>query len=154
MKNRSMLLGGLLALGACAPVPPPCVSYAKPGPAASGDAPPAEVRRSDAAPKKAAPNGKGHIWLLAQGQNAFVGKLELAPFATVPEHRDPTEEYIHVLAGQGVLTMDGVKHEVGPGTTIFMPAHATVSYENGGETFVGIQVFAGPGPAAKYDAWQ
>ncbi len=72
----------------------------------------------------------------------------------MPEHQDPTEEYIHVLSGRGTLTMDGVSYEVSAGTTIFMPAQATVSFQNGDEPLVAIQVFAGPGPAEKYNTWQ
>ena len=75
------------------------------------------------------------------------------PGGEVPEHRDPTEEYIHILAGGGVFTIDGQAHTVGPGTTIYMPADARVSFKNGGERLVAIQVFAGPEPASKYEAW-
>ena len=82
-------------------------------------------------------------------------ELEIATETVLrlPEHQDPTEEYIHVLRGTGTLTIDGSKHEVGPGDTVFMPANATVSYQNGNEEMVAIQVFAGPGPADKYDGW-
>jgi quercetin dioxygenase-like cupin family protein len=98
--------------------------------------------------------GAAQIWALARGQNAFLGKLEMAPGGKVPEHRDPTEEYIHILSGAGKFTIDGQSHEVGPGTTIYMPPGALVSFENGPEPLVAIQVFAGPEPAAKYDAWE
>lgn len=98
--------------------------------------------------------GAAQIWALARGQNAFLGKLEMAPGGKVPEHRDPTEEYIHILSGAGKFTIDGQSHEVGPGTTIYMPPGALVSFENGAEPLVAIQVFAGPEPAAKYDAWE
>lgn len=93
------------------------------------------------------------VYLLARGDNAFIGRLEMAPGGEVPEHRDPTEEYIHILAGSGVFTIEGQAHTVGPGTTIYMPAEALVSFKNGGERLVAIQVFAGPGPASKYEAW-
>ncbi|MFT3923571.1 MAG: cupin domain-containing protein [Myxococcales bacterium] len=114
---------------------------------------PAEVRPAESAPKKVSPSGKTTITLLAEGHNAFVGKLELAPNAAVPEHQDPTEEYIHVLSGHAQMVMDGTSYEVAPGTTIYMPAHATVSVQNGPEPLVGLQVFAGPAPARKYDGW-
>ncbi len=93
------------------------------------------------------------IHVLARGDNAFLGKLEMAPGGEVPEHRDPTEEYIHILEGSGVFNIDGQTHTVGPGTTIYMPPNALVSFKNGDARLVAIQVFAGPGPAAKYDAW-
>lgn len=97
--------------------------------------------------------GAAKIWALARGHNAFLGKLEMAPGGKVPEHRDATEEYIHILSGGGTFTIDGQTHAVGPGTTIYMPANALVSFDNGPEPLVAIQVFAGPEPAAKYDAW-
>lgn len=98
--------------------------------------------------------GAAQIWALARGRNAFVGKLEMAPGGKVPEHRDPTEEYIHILSGAGIFMIDGQSHEVGPGTTIYMPPGALVSFENGAEPLVAIQVFAGPEPASKYEAWE
>lgn len=98
--------------------------------------------------------GAGEIYLLARGEQAFLGKLEMAPGGEVPEHRDATEEYIHILEGGGTFTIDDQTHAVGPGTTIYMPANAKVSFKNGDARLVAIQVFADPDPAAKYDAWQ
>ena len=149
MKSGFAILPVML-LSACASTP--CPAPAAPPPASPG--PPAEVRAFDAAPLKTSPNGKSTVRLLAQGQNAFLGKLEMQPGASVPENEDPTDEYIHVISGHGTLTMDGKEYAIEPGTTIYMPAHVKVSYQNGDEPLVAIQVFAGPGPAAKYDAWK
>ena len=136
-----MRAGWLLLVVACeaAPVPP-----AGGRPAAVTAIEQAEHRRK---------GDKADVYLLAQGNNAFVGKLEMAAGGEVPEHRDATEEYIHILEGGGVFTIDGQPHTVGPGTTIYMPADALVSFKNGDARLVAIQVFAGPGPAVKYDAW-
>lgn len=114
---------------------------------------PAAVTPLDRAERRQKGNGQAQVWALARGRNAFVGKLELAPDGKVPEHRDPTEEYIHILEGGGTFTIDGVAHPVGPGTTIYMPPDALVSFANGPHRLVALQVFAGPEPAAKYDAW-
>lgn len=100
-----------------------------------------------------APHGKATITHLALGKNAYLGRMRMAPGAAVPVHRDSTEEYIHVLQGGGVMTIDGRAYEVGPGTTIFMPANAEVSFQNGEAEMLALQVFAGPDPAKKYDAW-
>jgi quercetin dioxygenase-like cupin family protein len=97
--------------------------------------------------------GAGEIFLLARGDQAFVGKLEMAAGGEVPEHHDATEEYIHILEGGGIFKIDDAVHTVGPGSTIYMPPNAKVSFKNGDAKLVAIQVFAGPGPAAKYDAW-
>jgi quercetin dioxygenase-like cupin family protein len=100
-----------------------------------------------------APHGKATIRHLALGHNAWIGHMRMAPGAAVPTHRDGTEEYIHVLAGGGMMTIDGREYEIGPGTTIFMPANAAVSFQNGDTEMLALQVFAGPDPAKKYDAW-
>lgn len=112
------------------------------------------VVKAGAAPVRVAPNDKARVHLLARGDNAFVGRLEMAPGASVPEHCDPTEEYIYVLEGEGVITIDGQKHPVAPGTMIYMPAGALVTFQNGDQPFVALQVFAGPTPADKYDRWK
>lgn len=100
-----------------------------------------------------APHGKATITHLALGHNAYLGRMRMAPGAAVPVHRDGTEEYIHVLEGGGVMTIDGREYEIGPGTTVFMPANAEVSFQNGEGEMLALQVFAGPDPAKKYDAW-
>lgn len=117
-------------------------------------APAPETSRHARAPcTREAPHGKAWVTPLGEGKNAWVGRLELAPRAAVPSHRDSTEEYIHVLFGRGRMTMDGVVFDVGPGDTVVMPANAEVSFQNGDERLAAIQVFAGPGPASKYLSW-
>lgn len=121
------------------------------GPGASALSPP--VTPIADAERRVAPSGKARLTILARGENAFVARLEMDAGAAVPEHRDATEEYIHVLEGTGTVTIEGQDHALAPGSTIYMPANARVSFQNGGTALVGLQVFAGPEPAAKYDAW-
>lgn len=111
------------------------------------------VRHSKDHVVKAPAHGRARVIELAAGTNAWMGLLSLDPGTAVPEHRDSTEEYIHVLAGGGTLTIDGQAHTLGPGDTVYMPANATVSYQNGPSEFRSVQVFAGPAPAAKYTNW-
>lgn len=99
------------------------------------------------------PNKKATLTHLAKGQNAFLGRLTMAPSAKVPEHRDPTEEYIHILEGSGTMHIDDEIFQVSAGTTVYMPPDAKVRFENGPTQLVAIQVFAGPSPAKKYDGW-
>ena len=102
---------------------------------------------------RVAPSGKARITILAQGKNAFLGKLWLAPNAQVPIHRDPTEEYLHIVEGRGQLTMNGKTYPVQAGTTVFMPAKAEVTFKNGPEALVCLQVFSSPDSAKKYLKW-
>ncbi len=116
-------------------------------------APRAQVVGPEAAERRWAPSGKAMAALYVKGQNAYVGRLEMAADAAVPEHRDPTEEYIYVIEGSGVITIDDVATPVGPGAVIYMPAGAKVSYANGPAPMVAVQVFAGPGPEEKFRQW-
>ena len=102
---------------------------------------------------KTSPSGKAQITMLAAEANAFVGVLEMEAGATVPAHRDATEEYIYVLEGEGTITIDGTEHKIGPGNMVYMPAEAEVSFANSDKPMKVLQVFAGPKPAEKYDAW-
>jgi len=116
------------------------------------------VQSTADAETRTAPSGKATVRILAGpkhggAKNAFLAVLELAPGAKVPEHADATEEYIYVLEGGGVITVDGVQHTLVVGDAVYMPANAVVTYTNGADASKIVQVFAGPGPEAKYDAW-
>ncbi len=156
--SRPLPLVLAFALGACAtaavesvasepePAPAPITEARPPGP-------PASVISLEQAQTRQSPTGTASIAHLARGSNAYVGRLEMQAGAAVPEHQDATEEYIHVLSGGGTITIDGAQHSIAAGTTVFMPAGATVSFTNGEEPLVALQVFAGPEPAAKYETW-
>jgi quercetin dioxygenase-like cupin family protein len=103
--------------------------------------------------QRTSPDGKASLSVYARGDHAFVAQMRMAPGAQVPEHQDTTEEIIHILSGNGVLTMDGVAHSLGPGDSVVMPPNATVSFVNGPHELVALQVFAGPEPAQKYQGW-
>jgi quercetin dioxygenase-like cupin family protein len=45
-------------------------------------------------------------------------KRALHPGASIGYHRNDADEIYYVLSGHGELTVDGVRHEVGPGTAI------------------------------------
>lgn len=113
----------------------------------------AQVRSARQLCTQTAPSKKARMTRLAQGDHAFMALLELDPSARVPKHRDATEEYLYVLAGSGKLTIDGVTSSIAAGTSVMMPANAEVHFENGPSSLIAVQVFAGPGPAKKYDSW-
>ena len=113
----------------------------------------AEVRSPAQLCTQVAGHGKARVTPLAAGAKAWIGRLEMNAGAKVPEHRDATEEYIHVLSGRGTIWIEEQAHAVEPGSTVYMPAKAKVRFENGKTTMTAIQVFAGPAPAAKYESW-
>lgn len=121
--------------------------------AAPESPPTSEVRPIAQAQVQKAPHGKAQITHLAEGKNAYLGRLHLAAHAKVPAHADATEEYLYILEGSGTITIDGKASAVAPGTTIYMAAGARVSYVNGPTPLIAVQIFAGPGPAKKYQNW-
>jgi len=147
-------------LGACASAAATSVASDGPGvepraevsAPAQGEAPKLVIKTGEAEHRRA-PSGAAEVFVLARGANAFVARLELGADGAVPEHRDATEEYLYVLEGEGELRIDDTPYSIAAGTAIYMPANAKVSYQNGPARLVALQVFAGPGPAAKYDAW-
>ncbi len=158
MDSRVTIIMSFL-LGACASAA--ATSVASERPEAPEAAPEASMAGGDArlvvaageAEHRQAPSGKADVFFLARGSNAFVARLELAENGAVPEHRDATEEYLYILEGGGELMIEDRPYAIGPGSAIYMPANAKVSYQNGDARLVALQVFAGPEPAAKYDAW-
>lgn len=157
--RRHLPLAAAFVLGACAATAAQSsASSLEPGPepvpsAVEGSTSPRLITTAAQAERRVAPNGKARVTILARGANAFVARLEMDAGAAVPEHRDTTEEYIHVLEGSGTITIDDQEHALEPGSTVYMPANAKVRFHNGDQPLVGLQVFAGPEPAAKYDAW-
>lgn len=101
-----------------------------------------------------APTGKSQITIMAEGENAFMGKLRVKPGAVIPPHEDSTEEYLYVLEGSGTLTINGTDYDVGPKTGVYMPAGAKVTFQNNDALFEAVQLFAGPKPANKYSKWE
>lgn len=116
----------------------------------------AGIQPLDSAPKKKHTKGALVEFLahpkIHKNKNAFVARLTVPANGKVPLHRDTTEEYLYVLEGGGLITIDGQQSSISAGDTVFMPAGAAVKFANGSEKLVAIQVFAGPGPEKKYDS--
>jgi len=111
------------------------------------------VGSMDDTPWRVASSGQAKVQALARGQNAFVGRMMLEPGAKVAPHADTTEEFVVVLSGGGTMVLGGETHRLTKGSVVYMPAGIQVSYTNGDEASEILQVFAGPEPASKYDAW-
>jgi mannose-6-phosphate isomerase-like protein (cupin superfamily) len=88
--------------------------------------------------------------LLSEGLSItqFAG---LIPPGRAPEHQHTYDEVVHVLAGQGVVHLDGEQTPIGPGTSIYLPPGTPHCLENtGSEPLQVLGVFHPAGsPAAK-----
>jgi len=73
----------------------------------------------------------------------------LAPGVSIGVHgHDDSEEYYFILAGRGVMTLDGVRHEVGPGDVAAVYPGGSHGLENtGGEDLRIVVVCAAAPPA-------
>jgi mannose-6-phosphate isomerase-like protein (cupin superfamily) len=56
----------------------------------------------------------------------------LIPPGRAPEHQHAYDEVVHVLAGWGVVHLEGRHHEIGPGTSIYLPPQVPHCLENTG----------------------
>ena len=76
------------------------------------------------------------------------------PPGRAPEHHHTYDEVVHVLAGQGVVHLDGAQTGIGPGTSVYLPPYQPHCLENtGAEPLRVLGVFYPAGsPAAKQTA--
>lgn len=115
---------------------------------------PEVVMRQGLAPTRAAPEGNVQITPFAEGEHGFMGVMRVEPGAELPEHEDGSEEFMYVLEGEGELTINGQSYNVRPETGIFIPADATVKYQNGEQVLKVVQFYAPPESASKYSKWE
>lgn len=78
----------------------------------------------------------------------------LIPPGRAPAHHHTYDEVVHVLAGQGVVHLEGVEAPIGPGTSVYLPPLVPHCLENTGpEPLRVLGVFYPAGsPAAKRES--
>jgi mannose-6-phosphate isomerase-like protein (cupin superfamily) len=117
--------------------------------AEAGDGPGLQVVRLEACQVERTGDREFRV-LLSEGLSItqFAG---LIPPGRAPEHQHTYDEVVHVLAGQGVVHLDGEETEIGPGTSIYLPPYQPHCLENtGSEPLQVLGVFYPAGsPAAK-----
>jgi mannose-6-phosphate isomerase-like protein (cupin superfamily) len=119
------------------------------GPAVAGPARPV-VRLADCAVERT--GDREFRVLLSEGLTItqFAG---LIPPGRAPVHHHSYDEVVHVLAGRGVVHLDGTDAEIGPGTSIYLPPYQPHCLENTGQDplrVLGVFYPAGS-PAAKQE---
>src|SRR5262249_36199697 len=98
--------------------------------AEAGVGPGLQVVRLEACPVERTGDREFRV-LLSEGLSItqFAG---LIPPGRAPEHHHTYDEVVHVLAGQGVVHLDGEETEIGPGTSIYLPPYQPHCLENTG----------------------
>jgi quercetin dioxygenase-like cupin family protein len=71
---------------------------------------------------------------LTRSDSLTLGVARLPPGETLRAHRHEQAEAYLVLAGSGIVTIDGSAHAVGPGAGVFIAANAVHSVESTGAT--------------------
>ncbi len=73
--------------------------------------------------------------LVAMEQKFAMGTQTVAPHSHVREHaHDRHEEVIHCLAGRGTAIVDGARHPMRPGTTLFLGRNRWHRFDNDSES--------------------
>ena len=67
-----------------------------------------------------------------QTNSLTAGVAEVEPGGWLGLHRHSPAEIYYVIEGRGIVTVDGVEHEVSPGSAVFIPADAEHSVRNDG----------------------
>jgi quercetin dioxygenase-like cupin family protein len=62
--------------------------------------------------------------VLLEDSNCRYTLMAISAGMYLAEHRSPRNATVHVIEGQGVLTLDGKDIALAPGVFIFMPANA------------------------------
>lgn len=83
---------------------------------------------------------KGRIawWTLFSGDRTptaalTAGVAELEPGGWLGLHRHAPAEIYYVLEGRGIVTLDGVEHEVSAGSAVFIPGNVEHGSRNPGD---------------------
>ncbi len=67
-------------------------------------------------------------------RNQSLAEARIAPGLTTPPHYHPkTEEIYYIVAGSGLMTIDGEQQLVGPADAISIPPGATHQIHNSGD---------------------
>jgi mannose-6-phosphate isomerase-like protein (cupin superfamily) len=69
---------------------------------------------------------------LTPSEALTAGVATIAPGQELRQHRHTPPELYYILAGAGLVTIDGVQHEVGPQTAVFIPGDALHGIRNVG----------------------
>jgi quercetin dioxygenase-like cupin family protein len=77
---------------------------------------------------------RGHVFwkTLVGGEGLTLGIARLAPGEELRRHRHAHAEVYLVSTGAGVVTVDGERRDVGPGSAVFIPGNAEHSCANTG----------------------
>lgn len=100
------------------------------------------------------PDDRVGVLALAEGRNAYVGQISLAPDTEVPLHRHESEEYLFILEGGGTMTIEGEQYELAAGSMVAVPSNAEHGFVNGPRRTVAFQVFAIPDAAHRFLEWE
>ncbi len=100
-----------------------------------------------------ADEGQTRVVPITRGEKAYLGEFSLAPGVELKPRAREAEEYLYILTGSGVLTVDERSYLVGPRMGIYLPAGSQVGWINGPDRLVAVQFFAGPSPGPDYLEW-
>ena len=93
--------------------------------------------------------------VLVEGAPISMSVLVIEEDAQVAEHvHESSVEILYIMEGGGRVTILGAEYDLSPGSAVVIPAGASHSYvNNSGQRTRALQVYAGPGPEARFRNW-
>lgn len=79
----------------------------------------------------------------AHGATMYQMMASLVAGSTMPEHRHPQEQIVHVLKGRARLIVDGVPHEMTAGDSFYLASNVPHGIETMEETLI-LDTFSPP----------
>lgn len=101
-----------------------------------------------------AQQGQARMVPVARGESAYLGEFALEAGVELEPQVRKEEEYLYILQGSAILSVDEKTFLVGPRMGVYIPSGAAVSWTNGPAPLVAVQVFAGPDLAASFGGEQ
>ena len=80
---------------------------------------------------------------ITTGATMYQMRAQLDAGSTLPEHQHPQEQITHVVSGRVIMVVEGVRHELSIGKSIYLPSNVRHGAETLEDTLV-IDTFSPP----------
>lgn len=116
--------------------------------------PVAQIVHADRQPARVGDDDQAQVIPLARGKRGYLGQFSLIEGATMKRQVGDGEEFLYVLAGSAVLTINEQTYFVGPRMGVYLPPEATVEWVNGSQRLQALQFLVGTSPGARFESWR
>ncbi len=116
--------------------------------------PVAQIVHADRQTPRIGAEEQARVVPLAHGEMGYIGEFSLVAGGKLTLEPREEEEFLYVLTGSAVLTVDEETFLVGPRMGVYLPAGATIEWVNGSSRLVAVQFLVGHGAGARFEEWR